>query len=128
VSVTTHSMTMATVIICRCIARRPGAAGRATGDDRSGATGWAGDVARCRFLDVFLARAPFSPPTSADTSNVQRTRRPARSRGILIARFDMAIQGASHVPGRFPRESPVLQNGPLQNDHSSFNSTRGLHG
>ena len=45
-------------------------------------------LARCPFFGVFFARAPFSAPMSADTSNVQRTRRPARRGGILIACFD----------------------------------------
>ncbi len=44
------------------------------------------DLARRCFFEAFFMRARSSRPTSADTSNVQRRRRPARSRGILIGR------------------------------------------
>src|SRR5262245_41792806 len=43
----------------------------------------------CFFFVVFCVRTKPSP-TSADTSNIQRTFRPARSAGIVIACFGMA--------------------------------------
>jgi len=59
-------------------------------------------IARYRFLGAFFAGAPFSAPTSADTSNVNRTGRPARSDGILIARFDMATSKRNSRTRQFP--------------------------
>jgi hypothetical protein len=44
---------------------------------------------RVRFFDVFCVRTTPSP-TSADTSNIHRTFRPARSAGTLIACFGIA--------------------------------------
>jgi hypothetical protein len=57
---------------------------------------------RVCFLEV-LGAWTFSWSTSADTSSIQRTRRPARAAGILIARFGTAPltrprMGAIHVP------------------------------
>jgi hypothetical protein len=49
----------------------------------------------------------------------------ARRVGILNARFDMAAHGAIHVPARFARDWAGLQDGFLQNAHSTFNSTQG---
>ena len=51
--------------------------------------------ARRRFLTAFFARAPLFAPASANTSNVQRMLRPARSGRI---RFAMALDTAMHVP------------------------------
>jgi hypothetical protein len=47
---------------------------------------------RVCFPDVLLVGMAFLP-TSADTSSVQQTRRPARPAGILIACFDIATVG-----------------------------------
>src|SRR5262245_20695523 len=62
------------------------------------------DFDRTCFVSVF--RVPTMPsPTSANTSNIQRTRRPARSAGILIACFGIVVtlllafeSGAIRVP------------------------------
>ena len=43
-------------------------------------------------FDALDVRADFFPSTSAETSNVQRTRRPVLGGGILIARFDTMIR------------------------------------
>jgi hypothetical protein len=57
--------------------------------------------ARRRFLPVFFTRAPLFAPTSANTSNVQRMLRPARSGRI---RFAMATGHRNARAGRFPAE------------------------
>jgi hypothetical protein len=64
-----------------------------TGGSRCGAearTFTAAVRVRVRRFGVLFARAGFSVPTSAETSNVHRTRRPFRIDGILIACFDTA--------------------------------------
>jgi hypothetical protein len=70
-----------------------------------GATGTrafsASSFARRRFLAVFFTRAPLFGPTSANTSNVQRMLRPARSGRI---RFAMSTEHRNARAGRFPAE------------------------
>ena len=64
---------------------------------------------RTCFFAVFGVRTRPSP-TSANTSNIQRTRRPARSAGILIACFGIVTlllafeSGAIRVPADFVRK------------------------
>jgi hypothetical protein len=73
----------------------------------------------------FFGRAHFSGPTSAaDTSNVQRTRRPGRRGGIAIARFDterMAQRLCRVVSGRSWRDRA---SNPLQDGYSNCNCMR----
>jgi hypothetical protein len=80
---------------------------------------------RCRFFGVFFARAPFAVSTSADTSNVQRTCRPARTGGILIVCFGKEIGGAIHMPAGFPAKFVRSEYACLQDSQWTFNSTRG---
>ena len=67
------------------------------------------DFDRTCFFAVFDLRTKPSP-TSANTSNIQRTRRPARSAGILIACFGIVTlllaleSGAIRMPADFIRK------------------------
>ena len=114
---TTSNATMAAATICGRIVRRTGAGEGATEDgSEAGCTGVSGIEAdgfvfstialtglaarRRRDLDVLCVRRAFSPPTSANTSNVQRTRRPALSGGILIARLDTVMLRRNPRTGR----------------------------
>jgi hypothetical protein len=80
---------------------------------------------RVRFLDVFFARTTPSSPTSADTSSVQQTRRPARRAGILMACFDTAnvflvLVEANHMPYYFTGIRRNGDGGMLQNRREIF--------
>src|SRR5262249_16818485 len=69
-------------------------------DDATGTRAFfARGLARCRFLAVFFTRAPLLGSTSADTSTVQRTPRPARSGRIRFATVTGERNGRA---GRFP--------------------------
>ena len=62
-------------------------------------------LVRCRFFGALVfERATVAGPASADTSNVQRTRGPVRTGGILIACFGTQTGGAIHLPVGFRRE------------------------
>ena len=84
----------------------------------------AGDFVLFRVFAVFFTRGRFSAPTSADTSNVQRTRRPDRSGESLICCFFGTKQvGATHVPLDFSWEFAPSPGRPLQNCRATFNSS-----
>jgi hypothetical protein len=57
-------------------------------------------------FEGLAGRADFFPSTSAETSNVQRTRRPCFSGGILMARFDTMVcprsERGNWYAGEFP--------------------------
>jgi hypothetical protein len=74
---------------------------------------------RCGLLDAFFTRG-LLPSTSADTSNVQRTRRPARSRGIRNARFDMATSRRNSRTGRFLSRVGGIAKPPVTKRSSNF--------
>jgi hypothetical protein len=74
-----------------------------------------------RVFGVFFARARFCPATSADTSNIQRTRGFGRSVGILIVCFGTATQEAIYVPRGFLRSLRDAEARLLQDGHSTFN-------
>lgn len=75
-------------------------------------------------FDAFGVRADFFPSTSAETSNVQRTRRPFWSGGILIARFDtMIVRGQDmgiDVPADFPDQAVGSLTYALQDGRAPF--------
>jgi hypothetical protein len=76
-----------------------------------------------RFFAGFFTRARLSPSTSADTSNVQRTRRPGRTGDTLIGCFfGTALLAATPVPTDFPRQFARSGGRSLQNRQVPFNS------
>jgi hypothetical protein len=82
----------------------PVAAGALSGEAATGIR-FGGRRTRSRFFDAVFMRAPCFPPPSAETSNVNVTRRPARSSGILIARLDTTTCLGNSRAGAFPWES-----------------------
>lgn len=79
---------------------------------------------RFAFFGAVVVRADFFLSTSAETSSVQRTRRPVLCDGILMALFDTAISldsgdGNSRT-ARFRRQITESRSGQLQDGQSAF--------
>jgi hypothetical protein len=84
---------------------------------------------RFLFFVAFVVRTAFPRPTSADTSNVQRTRRPSRDDGTVMLCFDTAIRfgdgrGNSSASG-FSRHITRMTEQTITRQSESFQKAEG---